>query len=247
MVPYQSVNVNVAIAVLLQARGNLSDAASYLLNGTQNVELLKEAKRLLSLKNMSPSDQSELFELFIQRDDMNIFLSDYQDFVAAYGSPDESDPLNWSQFMILNSDDIKRLQSAMIQREKDLDANPSLMNDSSISESHYMNGSSDRSSSDGQSLPLRSSKSRQMEYDIDLGDGKTEKIKVGEKSKYADPTGRAWSGLIIDTDTVQKTLPGMRVISYRALVMIGNLRGVGGFGTGKAATPSKAIEAAFRY
>lgn len=39
---------------------------------------------------------------------------------------------------------------------------------------------------------------------------------------------------------------GNRVLSYRSLVVIGNMRGAAGFGMGKAPTADKSIEAAFR-
>jgi small subunit ribosomal protein S5 len=45
---------------------------------------------------------------------------------------------------------------------------------------------------------------------------------------------------------VQKTMPGNRVGTHRALVCIGNGQGAGGFGMGKGQTPPDAINAAFR-
>ena len=42
-------------------------------------------------------------------------------------------------------------------------------------------------------------------------------------------------------------MPGNRVNSHRALVVIGNLKGTGGMGMGKASTPGAAVDAAFRY
>jgi small subunit ribosomal protein S5 len=72
-----------------------------------------------------------------------------------------------------------------------------------------------------------------------------------EKSKLSpvnltDSLGHVWSGTILDTDTVQKTMPGNRVMSHRALVVIGNLRGVGGLGTAKGKSVDEAVSAAFR-
>jgi len=45
---------------------------------------------------------------------------------------------------------------------------------------------------------------------------------------------------------VQKVTRGGTVVSYRALVIGGNCRGVGGFGIGKAPTPKEATEKARR-
>lgn len=55
-----------------------------------------------------------------------------------------------------------------------------------------------------------------------------------------------WAKMIVDTDTTQKTLPGGRVMSYRMLVVVGNLKGSGGFGMGKGDTQEEAKIRAFR-
>ena len=61
-----------------------------------------------------------------------------------------------------------------------------------------------------------------------------------------DREGRMWSGVILDTDNVQKTMPGGRVMSFRTLVCIGNLRGAAGFGMGKGDNAQASVHAAFR-
>lgn len=61
-----------------------------------------------------------------------------------------------------------------------------------------------------------------------------------------DAEGRVWSGTILNTDMTQKTLPGGRLASHRALVVIGNLRGTAGYGMGKGNEPNDAIDNAFR-
>jgi hypothetical protein len=62
-----------------------------------------------------------------------------------------------------------------------------------------------------------------------------------------DTSGNIWSMLVINTDTTQKTMPGNRVLSHRTLVMMGNLKGSGGFGMGKGKTPADSLTAACRY
>ncbi|MGB4191438.1 MAG: hypothetical protein WBJ81_02675, partial [Rickettsiales bacterium] len=62
-----------------------------------------------------------------------------------------------------------------------------------------------------------------------------------------DTSGNIWSMLVINTDTTQKTMPGNRVLSHRTLVMMGNLKGTGGFGMGKGKTPADSLTAACRY
>lgn len=61
-----------------------------------------------------------------------------------------------------------------------------------------------------------------------------------------DTSGNSWSMIVLNTDTTQKTLPGGRTVTHRALVMMGNLKGSGGFGMGKGKTPADALTAACR-
>jgi len=55
-----------------------------------------------------------------------------------------------------------------------------------------------------------------------------------------------WGEMLIRTDRVSKMWRGGRVVSFRALVIGGNLRGCGGFGLGKAFEPEDAVEIACR-
>lgn len=55
-----------------------------------------------------------------------------------------------------------------------------------------------------------------------------------------------WGEMLIRTDRVSKMWRGGRVVSFRALVIGGNLRGCGGFGVGKAFEPEGAVEIACR-
>lgn len=73
-----------------------------------------------------------------------------------------------------------------------------------------------------------------------------EKINLEKLSELTDREGRVWSGAVLDTDLVQKPMPGGRVMSHRALVVVGNLRGAAGFGMGKGKGPAEAVTAAFR-
>lgn len=55
-----------------------------------------------------------------------------------------------------------------------------------------------------------------------------------------------WGEMLIRTDRVSKMWRGGRVVSFRSLVIGGNLRGCGGFGLGKAFEPEDAVEIACR-
>ena len=63
---------------------------------------------------------------------------------------------------------------------------------------------------------------------------------------FVDESGTAWSMVVIDTDTTQKTLAGGRFVTHRALVVMGNLKGSAGFGMGKGKGPPEALTAACR-
>ena len=59
---------------------------------------------------------------------------------------------------------------------------------------------------------------------------------------FSSPRGE----MLIRTDRVSKMWRGGRVVSFRSLVVGGNLRGCGGFGLGKAFEPEDAVEIACR-
>jgi hypothetical protein len=42
-------------------------------------------------------------------------------------------------------------------------------------------------------------------------------VSLEDPNELTDKDGRLWSGSILDTDMVQKTMPGNRVMSHRAL------------------------------
>ena len=73
-----------------------------------------------------------------------------------------------------------------------------------------------------------------------------ERIALGDISTLTDHDRYQWSGAVLDQDSVQHTMAGGRVFAARALVCIGNLRGSGGFGVGKAKSFPDAVQAAFR-
>lgn len=83
-------------------------------------------------------------------------------------------------------------------------------------------------------------------YPLSSAGDQTQAVSLEDVSQLTDKNGRVWSGAILDSDQVQKPMPGGRVMSYRALVVVGNLRGAAGYGMGKAKTPADAVVSAFR-
>jgi small subunit ribosomal protein S5 len=77
-------------------------------------------------------------------------------------------------------------------------------------------------------------------------DDEQQKVSLFSALQLRDEHGYVWHGTVLDTDMVQKTMPGKRIASHRALVVVGNMRGTAGFGSGKGKTPALAVEAAFR-
>jgi ribosomal protein S5 len=59
------------------------------------------------------------------------------------------------------------------------------------------------------------------------------------------PEGR-WVKMLVDTDTTQKIVKGGQILSYRALVVVGNIKGCGGWGIGKGASLEEAKTRAYR-
>lgn len=59
------------------------------------------------------------------------------------------------------------------------------------------------------------------------------------------PEGR-WVKMLVDTDTTQKIIKGGHILSYRALVVVGNIKGSGGWGIGKGASAEEAKVRAYR-
>lgn len=84
------------------------------------------------------------------------------------------------------------------------------------------------------------------EYVIQNDDGSKETISLEDPMLLKDKTGHFWSGVVLDNDTTQKTMPGGRVMTHRCLVVVGNMRGTAGFGKGKGKNSDDALNAAFR-
>merc|ERR1712000_366173 len=72
-----------------------------------------------------------------------------------------------------------------------------------------------------------------MREDRDFQDDFDEDNSPENMSEVTDRNGYVWSGMVINTDTTTTTLPSGRLMTHRCLVMVGNMKGAGGFGMGK--------------
>lgn len=68
--------------------------------------MVAEAKKLLSMPVEKAIKNERLFELYIQRQDLNMFVHDFRDSEAFFGPADASDPFDWSTFMVEDYDDV---------------------------------------------------------------------------------------------------------------------------------------------
>lgn len=232
----------------------MQKAAAYFLSNSAPATLKNEAASILSKKVLTPEGKKRLFELFIQRDDMHVFMADFKNLLALFGDVDESDPFNWTQFDITSDRDIERLQSAMKARVEELDKDPTKVKKGGKVSKYLkkleapVEPEEIESTDDDKFMSSELFKTDDARDDLDDED-KQKDIdveKTFDMDNLVDSDGRPWSGIILDNDTTQKVMPGNRIMTYRVLVMIGNLRGAGGFGMGKGSTPDKATAAAFR-
>jgi len=149
------------------------------------------------------------------------------------GPVNENDAFDWSKFSAENEDDIEYLkkESKKIQ----------LRNAQALLEK--IKGKDRR---DFGKKGEENAEGNNGDIPIEDEDGQVATISLLDPDQLQDREGNVWSGVILHEDMVQKTMPGNRVLSHRALVMIGNFRGAGGFGKGKGQTPEDALNAAFR-
>ena len=205
---------------------------TWLLENNSSASIKQEAMKLLK-GPPSKIATNRLFDLFLQREDMVKFAGDFREMTAFFGEADSDDPFNWSEFKIDGKDDILRLREAMNAADSDA-ALYTHVDDGGVIREKTMKGR------------IVGGRGEVMVKSEGGDEGDYVKVSLEDPSQLMDRDGRVWSGCILNTDTVQKTMPGNRVLTHRALVVIGNLRGAAGFGMGKGQTPPDAINAAFR-
>lgn len=217
-------------AIRIRERELMSDKANMktLNSKKKNSEYYAEADEKLKLKNNSKIDEAasqNYVEVNNSEDDMTIGFDPKLE-------PSDEDYKAWGEFT--DESEYKYPSQKRVSK--------------SLSDQEIENENDTRFDMDPDETKFKADTEerieRKNEYELDE-DGNLVKI-VLDPTQLIDRDGRVWSGIILDEDTTQKILPGNRIMSYRALVMIGNMRGAGGFGVGKAATADKAVEAAFR-
>lgn len=192
---------------------------------TEVAQLLKTVSTTSTAPEEVAAASQRLFELFLQREDMRRFSGDFKEIEAFLGPMNEADPFDWTQFQLDNEQDSEKLQKE-IKRVEKIRAQKLLDSLDGLGEG---GGNTDK------------------ELLIKGENGKPDvRVSLEDPNLLRDRDGNIWSGVILDEDTVQKVTPGQRLVTFRVLVVVGNMRGACGFGMGKGQTGGEALNAAFR-
>lgn len=234
-------------------------ARSLLGQGQVPDELFQEAQKILNdilvNENNAEERKNRLFDIFIQREDKLDLSEGIEAYMRLFGRPvligdgvfhrwisedevDEDDSEGEDEQANANSSsELQTSQSKALDRD---DVSPSSSSVSSSTRSE----SSESGEEDKSVVPNEDDFDE--DDDEDDNDAEVKGMTQFSATEIRDEYGFVWQGTVLDTDSVQKTMPGKRIASSRALVVIGNMRGTAGFGSGKGKTAALAVEAAFR-
>lgn len=197
-------------------------------------QVREEAAKLLTTLSESNSSSGNkaikrLFDIYLQREDVLKFSKDFKEVEAMLGGVDNTNPFNWSEFRVESTDDLVKIQGHL-DKMKEAEAIAT-----KAAQLETRDASPGTIVLDGETV-------------IELATAENESsTPTDSPASLKDKDGRIWSGAILNTDMVQKTMPGNRIGTHRALVVVGNLRGTAGYGMGKGKTSADAVNAAFRY
>jgi small subunit ribosomal protein S5 len=224
------------------------DDVRFLLTENAPDMMREKANKILNSKGGGGVDVDALFELYIQRDDMRRFTHDFKELRSVLGSENHEDAFDWSMFQIEVPADVERLarqyrkELASLEEQGEHQGMPASLKSYVDGTSEYLS-KGDADSDDKEVDALLRARGDEL---ANLPILKEKKISLGDITTLSDEDRYQWSGVVLDQDAVQHTMRGGRVYAARALVMLGNLRGSGGFGVGKAQSPAEAVQVAFR-
>lgn len=244
--------------------------------------LMKERKLMMSMvkdneeppPELAPSlevNTGKLFQLFIQREDMQKFTSDFDDWEATLGPASPDDNYAWNNFILETDEDYDRLEAdlrsynymqydnACAKEERRVKAKQAKVLARKRNKGEYIAEDAEEedgvqeSGAVGELAGKTSSESdaerEEAEADKEFMEGaavEKESYDKFDTDRVSDHDGHLWSGIVVHADTTQKITPGGRIMSHRCLVCIGNMKGVGGYGMGKGETANVALTNAFR-
>jgi hypothetical protein len=205
-------------------------------------------------------DTGRLFELYLQKEDIDNFSRDFRELQIMYGPMDEDDPFNWAKFKMDTAEEVEKLEVELAKldskgrmvptsgkpdksesvesgRELALEDDVVFPSDAGLDAEETSETVDGATSFDGpRRVVMR-----------DLETGEERLVPMEDHKILKDKDGHLWSGVILNNDTTQKITPGVRILSFRTLVVVGNARGTAGFGKGKGLTADLSLASAFRY
>ena len=178
---------------------------------------------------------------------MESFTNDFKELQALYGPQDDKDPYNWSQFKMNTDDDLDALEAEIADAEGK--SRHSKLRKSSeeriVQDFDVAEYATEEADMDAEGDASADDRPRRIKFtDIDSGEEKL--VPIEDHKLLRDDEGHLWAGFIIHNDTTQKITPGVRILSFRTLVVVGNGRGTAGFGKGKGLTADLSLASAFR-
>lgn len=193
---------------------------------------------------------SRLFEIFIQKEDMLKFSYDFADIEATLG------PANNTQGSISEWNNMLLEKRELYQNIDEIlsSFNPNKKQKMQLDEKKRVIVVDD-DEGDADADESASTEKKEGSDEVEGGVISDEEFlqSASEKESYLnvelsrDHDGHIWSTVIVHEDQTQVVTAGGRVLSYRILLTIGNLRGVGGYGMGKGSSPQLALNSAFRF
>lgn len=248
---------------------------SFLVDASAPEPLRKEVHALLKESPRTTATTERLLQIYMQRADLHQLTSGFEELSKIFGAPDAQDPHNWSEAIPPTSNiDVQRINERLRLLDQEALANPevalglkpapvdsifhkkqlnALLNHDVPLEVKSSVKTNDEETedlvADGEEEEALKAANRwdRKEFAVTTDDGATENISLEDPLMLRGKDGNCWSGVVLDNDTTQKTMPGGRVMTHRCLVVVGNLRGTAGFGKGKGQNPDDALNAAFRY
>ena len=179
---------------------------------------------------------------------MEAFTNDFKDFEALYGARDEKDPYNWAQFKLNHEDDLENLEAelAAVEGKSQRSIQSSPENGREMRELDVADYVTEDDDGNIESETGGVDRRRRIKF-TDIESGEEKLVPIEDHRFLKDEEGHLWAGFIIHNDTTQKITPGVRILSFRTLVVVGNGRGTAGFGKGKGLTADLALASAFRF
>jgi hypothetical protein len=179
----------------------------------------KESEKTPAESAEKEAVSNRLFDIFVQTKERLRFSKDFADLrrVQAHSplGDNTEDPLHWSKFALEHEDEkaAELWQQLVDQSKRAEEERLAKIMGEKIPSSSGSTSESTAAATEGDAPS--------DEVVVHNEDNEEVKISLLNPSLLMDEAGDIWSGVILDTDVTQKTMPGNRVLSHRALVVVG--------------------------